>query len=300
MFHCSILFLLIFVQHAVAFAQQGVPALRVTARNGASSLLIGSLHIAADGLRQPADSVMNGAKTYVIEGIPEPGVKSKLMERADEVVLGLSERADWAQALDDEQVEQLVRHVRCNFSADAATAQQVVARFLTFRSAAMAADLATYRCASPGLFSRDELLKRAAVARGLSPVPLESQAQANKQRTSVPEPIYQAFLHRAFTPESREALQRTVSALNTGDYAEITQAMRDLAPSPADADLYLKLMVADRNRAWMPALTQHLDAGNAVVNVGAAHLPGPDGLITLLRQRGYQVQPIVLPDIAAR
>lgn len=296
----SVVALLIVVHQAVALAQQGVPALKVIAPNGAVSLLIGSLHIAADGLRQPADSIMDGAKTYVIEGAAEPGVPSPLLAPAEEVVLGLSSRAAWAQALSDEQVGQLVRHLDCTTSGDITKARFAVAKLLTLKRAAMAAEVASWQCASPGLLSRDALLGRAAEARGLPRGLLESQATANRQRAAVPESIYQASLYKAFTPDSREALQRVVVALNMGNYADIIQTLRDRAPSAAEADLYLKLLVTDRNHAWMPALAKYLDGGNAVVNVGGAHLPGPDGLIALLRQRGYQVLPTVVPASDSR
>jgi hypothetical protein len=73
----SLLALTLAFQQPAVFAQpsvtEGVPALKVTAPNGASSVLIGSLHIPSDGLRQPAASVMDGAKRYVVEGMgPDP------------------------------------------------------------------------------------------------------------------------------------------------------------------------------------------------------------------------------------
>ena len=57
--------------------------------------------------------------------------------------------------------------------------------------------------------------------RGLPRGLLESQAAANRQRAAVPESIYREVLYKAFTPDSREAFQRVVVGLNTGDYAAI-------------------------------------------------------------------------------
>jgi uncharacterized protein YbaP (TraB family) len=51
-------------------------------------------------------------------------------------------------------------------------------------------------------------------------------------------------------------------------------------------------LLAQRNRDWMPLLGRLLDGAEPqLVVVGAAHLMGPDGLIALLRARGYKVTP---------
>ena len=54
-------------------------------------------------------------------------------------------------------------------------------------------------------------------------------------------------------------------------------------------DLYEKLIGA-RNRAWLPAIEELL-AGDrdAMVVVGAMHLVADDGIIEMLRQKGYTV-----------
>jgi uncharacterized protein YbaP (TraB family) len=53
-------------------------------------------------------------------------------------------------------------------------------------------------------------------------------------------------------------------------------------------------LLAERNRNWMPQLKRLLDGGEPqLVVVGAAHLVGPDGVIALLRARGYKVLPYV-------
>jgi uncharacterized protein YbaP (TraB family) len=64
---------------------------------------------------------------------------------------------------------------------------------------------------------------------------------------------------------------------------------------PADAATFYRLTVEAHNRAWMAPLQRYLDQGNAVVLVGAGHLPGRAGLIRLLKQAGYRVEPTALP-----
>jgi uncharacterized protein len=54
---------------------------------------------------------------------------------------------------------------------------------------------------------------------------------------------------------------------------------------PAFADL----LFAQRNRAWVERLHPWLANGDVFVAVGTAHMFGDDGLVTLLRDRGYRV-----------
>lgn len=48
-------------------------------------------------------------------------------------------------------------------------------------------------------------------------------------------------------------------------------------------------MIVERNKTMIRNAEPILAAGNAFIAVGALHLPGPDGLIELLRQRGHTV-----------
>jgi uncharacterized protein YbaP (TraB family) len=63
--------------------------------------------------------------------------------------------------------------------------------------------------------------------------------------------------------------------------------LTDLKSDPA---LYQRLLV-DRNKRWLPQLEElFARPGRSFVVVGAAHLVGPDGLLEMLKARGYTVE----------
>ena len=65
--------------------------------------------------------------------------------------------------------------------------------------------------------------------------------------------------------------------------------LQDLKQEP---QMYERLLV-ERNRNWLPKLEALFSRpGRAFVVVGAAHLVGPDGLIALLKAKGYQVEQV--------
>jgi uncharacterized protein YbaP (TraB family) len=73
-----------------------------------------------------------------------------------------------------------------------------------------------------------------------------------------------------------------------GDAATIEKIV--LSDLKSDPVLYQRLLV-DRNRGWLPQVEALFERpGRAFVVVGAAHLVGPDGLLQMLKARGYTVE----------
>lgn len=61
---------------------------------------------------------------------------------------------------------------------------------------------------------------------------------------------------------------------------------------PEDKALYeafMKRLVTDRNRRMVERMQPRLAEGGAFIAIGAMHLPGVDGLLQLLEERGYRV-----------
>ena len=55
---------------------------------------------------------------------------------------------------------------------------------------------------------------------------------------------------------------------------------------------YMDLLLYDRNRKWARSLDSLLNGKSLLVAVGAAHLPGENGVINLLRREGYTLTPV--------
>ena len=77
-------------------------------------------------------------------------------------------------------------------------------------------------------------------------------------------------------------------AWKAGDVATLERiALADLKSDPV---MYQRLLV-ERNRNWMPKIEAlFARRGRALVVVGAAHLIGPDGVIAMLKAKGYTVE----------
>ncbi len=83
-------------------------------------------------------------------------------------------------------------------------------------------------------------------------------------------------------------INELVTAWATGDMAVLEDmvngSMREDAP-----EVYETLIVT-RNHNWIPQIAEIMDGeGTVFIAVGAAHLPGEDGVIHLLRDAGYTI-----------
>jgi uncharacterized protein YbaP (TraB family) len=86
----------------------------------------------------------------------------------------------------------------------------------------------------------------------------------------------------------RTSVTALADAWKAGDSSTIERiVLQDVRQEP---QMYQRLLV-DRNRNWLPKIEAlFARRGRAFVVVGAAHLVGTDGLISMLRARGYTVE----------
>jgi len=82
-------------------------------------------------------------------------------------------------------------------------------------------------------------------------------------------------------------VQRIAAAWKAGDTAPIERLLLTDMKS-VDAAVYETLLVG-RNRRWVPQIEDCLSQQRCFVVVGAAHLVGPEGLVSMLRAKGYTI-----------
>jgi uncharacterized protein YbaP (TraB family) len=74
------------------------------------------------------------------------------------------------------------------------------------------------------------------------------------------------------------------------DLSKVYSIMTD--PEIVDAGAIGMLRVNERNLNWIEKLVKMIPEHSCLVYVGAAHLPGELGVLQLLRDRGYTVEPM--------
>jgi hypothetical protein len=139
---------------------------------------------------------------------------------------------------------------------------------------------------------------------------LVERVQAERQRRGVPmeilglESIEQQMALLGAIPES-EGAQELIEMIK--DFPAMQRKMRDLARLYTSERLdsinillgelpggMAQTLVVERNAAWVPKIETLMSQKTTLFAVGAAHLPGEQGVLALLRKRGFAVEPVLL------
>lgn len=94
--------------------------------------------------------------------------------------------------------------------------------------------------------------------------------------------------------ELPDVMETMISLYSSGDLGMLWPFLRSLSPETDDGGYgeFEKTMVTARNHTMVEHAAPLIDRGNAFIAVGALHLPGDEGLISLLQKAGYQVTPV--------
>ena len=140
----------------------------------------------------------------------------------------------------------------------------------------------------------DEKLGRDAQAQGKKLEGLETAIGQIEAMASLPMKFHVQGLVDTLKLGNRmdDVNETTIVLYTRGDIDMFWPLFRSLTPSSVSEEGYVefeKTMVTARNKTMAENAQPIIDRGNAFVAVGALHLPGPDGLVSLLRKAGYTV-----------
>ncbi len=87
---------------------------------------------------------------------------------------------------------------------------------------------------------------------------------------------------------AKNSMAEMVAAYKTKDLS----VLEALSTSDKDFSKYEDDMLNNRNRNWIPVIEKAMKEDKLFIAVGAAHLAGNNGVISLLRKAGYKVEPV--------
>ncbi len=108
---------------------------------------------------------------------------------------------------------------------------------------------------------------------------------------TLPMKVQEAMLKESLTitysKKQEKAFLHMVKSWHQGNLAGLEELVETMKTYP----LFYKNLLVKRNNNWVPQIEEFLtEEQNVLVIVGAAHLVGEDGLLTLLKGKGYDLE----------
>ena len=271
---------------------------RITSPNGATSHLYGTMHVSDPAivtLGPEAQQAFDEARAVVIEttDLMDPEAAGASMLSRPDLMFYL-DGSDLTDELDDEQERILAEAL----SSRGMTLDAV----RTLRPWVISAQLAVPACAlAEGMLD----LKLAFDARdsGREVLGLETATEQIEAMTSLPTSFHVASLvDMARMGDAMEDFFATMGILYAeGKVGEIMPMMvvasevlleEQSAVDEGAMVEFNEIMIVRRNHTMHERVLPMLAEGELFVAVGALHLPGPDGLVALLRGSGFEVEAV--------
>lgn len=92
--------------------------------------------------------------------------------------------------------------------------------------------------------------------------------------------------------EEEEYKKLTTQMVDTYVKQDLDGLLRIMTEQP-DMEIYGEDLLDNRNHNWVPKLQELMKEKSLFVAVGAGHLPGEEGVIKLLQEEGYTVEPVM-------
>ncbi|GLK77677.1 hypothetical protein GCM10008171_29310 [Methylopila jiangsuensis] len=266
---------------------------RVERRGGGVSYLFGTMHSSDAEAKDFGALVTRALARSRVVAIELPGASTtRVAQQLRRLVADRSYRPGGGalELLPADTRERVERRVAA-LGLSAAIADQMQPWYLALA-------LSRSRCAGHGdradPETADARIERLAQEQGARIVGLETPAEQVAALASVPDAVALRMLKDAADANLRpEDVESTISGLYRSRRVGYLLAMRGPAWAGLfDADGYadfLSAFITRRNAAMLDRAKPLLERGAAFLAVGALHLPGPQGLVELVRRSGYTV-----------
>jgi uncharacterized protein YbaP (TraB family) len=148
-------------------------------------------------------------------------------------------------------------------------------------------------------FYMDLSLSLRASGSGLKVVGLETLEEQLSFLENMPMDMQLSLLDQAIVEldrvnDAHDQMIEAYLANNLVDLHALTdQQLEDVGQEAKD--YFLRTGIVERNQRMVKTLLSHLGENTVFVAVGALHLYGKDGLLSLLRQQGYELKPLEMP-----
>lgn len=269
---------------------------RIDKAGGDPSYLFGTVHVSDDRLSElpaQATKAIQRSRVVALEGThaSESSVRA-VMPLAARLMMDQSKHL--GAILDEDELLVLEKAV-----TKAGLARELA---LAFRPWAAALFLAGSDCERKrqerGLKPLDLIVADAARARGLQPVGLESIVEQYESMAAIPDEVQVSWLKASIRLHDHiEDMSETTVALYLSRQIDATWSLSaEIAGkavlSQAMAMRLRQGLVDRRNERMIVRMTPLIESGAAFIAVGATHLPGENGLVSLLKHRGWTVSPV--------
>ncbi len=263
-----------------------------------ASFLLGTMHVTDPrvlAMPEAARTAYAGAKTVIVESDEIADGKkaaAAIMARPDLTMF--TDGSSITDFLDAEEARKLTEGLKSRGLSLAAVARMkpwMIASFVALPACEIARKNA-------GAAFLDQRLAKDALAEGKTLKGLETLLEQISALDSLPvEPQVHGLVQTVALGDTLEDIIETMSQLYlTGDVGMIMPMTRAASPeNDEDAKAYADFeqrIIVDRNHIMADRAAPILDGGDVFMAVGTLHLPGAEGVVELLRKKGFSVTPV--------
>lgn len=270
---------------------------RIEAEGAEPSYLFGTMHMTDPrvvALTPPAQAAFDKAETVVIETtdvLDQTKMMTTIMQRPE---LTMLTGGDTLSSLIPEDDRDEVASALAERGIPLASVERMAPWMLSAMIALPACEIGRKKDGAPVL---DLKLAKDAEAAGKPVKGLETMVDQLEAMASLPMSFHIEGMVETLKLGDRidDVIETMIVLYGQGKTGTFWPLFRAVLPSTGDQAGFAEFeerMITARNHTMVENARPILAEGNAFIAVGALHLPGPDGVVELLRRAGYKISPV--------